>query len=190
MLRGAEYFALIRPKGDALVLETLFLAEDVRSQAEIDEAVAGTEVKKAELDLAQQVMQSLVGEFDPAELQSQYRSDLRQLLEAKLDGQEIARPEPVAEAPVVDLLEALKRSVQEAKDRKPAARLQRRRERLRRTALAVGVPQHVSLLDDLGRSQLRAEVRPRLAVALRRRVAEPKGPGPLSMVRRQRAQGF
>jgi DNA end-binding protein Ku len=121
VLRGAEYFALIRPKGDALVLETLFLAEDVRSQAEIDEAVAGTEVKKAELDLAQQVMQSLVGEFDPAELQSQYRSDLRQLLEAKLDGQEIARPEPVAEAPVVDLLEALKRSVQEAKDRKPAA---------------------------------------------------------------------
>jgi DNA end-binding protein Ku len=120
VLRGAEYFALIRPKGDALVLETLFLAEDVRSQAEIDEAVAGTEVKKAELDLAQQVMQSLVGEFDPAELQSQYRSDLRQLLEAKLDGQEIARPEPVAEAPVVDLLEALKRSVQEAKDRKPA----------------------------------------------------------------------
>src|SRR6059036_818289 len=52
VLRGAEYFALIRPKGDALVLETLFLAEDVRSQAEIDEAVAGTEVKKAELDLA------------------------------------------------------------------------------------------------------------------------------------------
>src|SRR5262249_35463930 len=56
VLRGSEYFALIRPKGDALVLETLFLAEDVRSQAEIDEAVAGTEVKKAELDLAQQVM--------------------------------------------------------------------------------------------------------------------------------------
>ena len=120
VLRGSEHFALIRPKGDALVLETLFLAEDVRSQAEIEEAVAGTEVKKAELDLAQQVMQSLVGEFDPSELESQYRSDLRQLLEAKLDGQEIAKPEPVPEAPVVDLLEALKRSVAEAKDRKTA----------------------------------------------------------------------
>ncbi|MBA3736051.1 MAG: Ku protein [Actinobacteria bacterium] len=120
VLRGAEYFALIRPKGEALVLETLFLAEDVRSQAEIEEAVAGTEVKKAELDLAQQVMQSLVGEFDPAELVSQYRSDLRQMLEAKLDGQEISKPEPVPEAPVVDLLEALKKSVAEAKGRKPA----------------------------------------------------------------------
>lgn len=118
VLRGAEYFALIRPKGEALVLETLFLAEDVRSQAEIEEAVAGTEVKKAELDLAQQVMQSLVGEFDPTELVSQYRSDLRQMLEAKLDGKEIAKPEPVPEAPVVDLLEALKKSVAEAKERK------------------------------------------------------------------------
>jgi DNA end-binding protein Ku len=118
VLRGAEYFALIRPKGEALVLETLFLAEDVRSQAEIEEAVAGTEVKKAELDLAQQVMQSLVDEFDPSELVSQYRSDLRQMLEAKLDGKEIAKPEPVPEAPVVDLLEALKKSVAEAKERK------------------------------------------------------------------------
>jgi len=121
VLRGAEYFALIRPKGEALVLETLFLAEDVRSQAEIDEAVAGTEVKAAELKLAQQVMDSLVGDFDPSELKSQYRSDLRQMLEAKLDGQEIAKPEPVPEAPVVDLMEALKRSVAEAKERRPAA---------------------------------------------------------------------
>src|SRR5689334_13954941 len=118
VLRGSEYFCLIRPKGDALVLETLFLAEDVRSQAEIDEAVAGTEVKEAELKLAQQVMESLVAEFDPAELKSQYRSDLRQMLEAKLDGQEIAKPEPVAETPIVDLMEALKRSVEEVKGRK------------------------------------------------------------------------
>jgi DNA end-binding protein Ku len=117
VLRGAEYFALIRPKGDALVLETLFLAEDVRSQAEIDEAVAGTDVKPAELDLARQVMDSLVGDFEPEELHSQYRSDLRQMLEAKLDGQEIAKPEPAPEAPVVDLMEALKRSVAEAKGR-------------------------------------------------------------------------
>jgi DNA end-binding protein Ku len=122
ILRGAEYYAFIRPKGDALVLETLFLAEDVRSQAEIDEAVAGTEVRAEELKLAQQVMDSLVGEFDPSELTSQYRSDLRELLEAKLQGQEITKPEPVPEAPVVDLMEALKRSVAEAKEkgRKPA----------------------------------------------------------------------
>jgi DNA end-binding protein Ku len=118
VLRGAEYFCLIRPKGDALALETLYLAEDVRSQAEIDEAVAGTEVKEAELELADQVMQSLVGDFEPEELVSDYRRDLRSMLEAKLSGQEITKPEPVLETPVVDLMEALKQSVAAA--RKPA----------------------------------------------------------------------
>src|SRR5438067_215748 len=63
VIRGNENFCLIRPKGDALVLETLFLAEDVRSQAEIDV------------------------------------------------------PEPVAEAPVIDLLDALKKSVAASKGR-------------------------------------------------------------------------
>ena len=66
-------------------------------------------------------MQSLVGEFDPSELVSQYRSDLRQVLEAKLEGQPIAKPEPVPDAPVLDLLEALKRSVADVKGRKTAA---------------------------------------------------------------------
>ncbi len=117
---GKEKLCLIRPKGDSLALETLFLAEDVYSQAEIDEAVSETEVKEAELDLARQVIESLVGEFEPKEdLVSEYRRDLRELLEAKLAGEEVARPEPVPETPVVDLMEALKRSVAEAKRRKP-----------------------------------------------------------------------
>ena len=68
VLAGKENLCLIRPKGDALALETLFLAEDVRSQAEIDEAVEETDVKDAELELARQVIESLVGEFEPQEL--------------------------------------------------------------------------------------------------------------------------
>src|SRR6266542_4002070 len=115
---GKEKLCLIRPKGDALALETLFLAEDVYSQAEIDEAVEGTEVPDPELDLARQLVESLVGDFDPGELTSDYRRDLRAMLEAKLQGAEIARPEPVTETPVIDLMDALKRSVAEAKQRK------------------------------------------------------------------------
>src|SRR6266480_4377143 len=111
VLRGAEHFAFIRPKGEALVLETLFLAEDVRSQAEIDEAVGETEVQEPELQLARQLIDGLVGEFEPEALHSEYRQNLRELLEAKLKGEEISVPEPVAEAPVIDLLEALKQSV-------------------------------------------------------------------------------
>jgi DNA end-binding protein Ku len=115
VIRGNENFVLVRPKGDALVLETLFLAEDVRSQAEIDEAVEGIGVSEPELDLARQLIDSLVGEWEPGELHSEYRENLREMLEAKLAGEEIAMPEPVAEAPVVDLMEALRKSVAASK---------------------------------------------------------------------------
>jgi DNA end-binding protein Ku len=119
VLRGQEHFGLIRARGEALVLETLFLAEDVRSQAEIEEAVQESDVKDAELDLARQVIESLVADFDPDLLESDYRRDLRAMLEAKLAGEEISRPEPEPETPVVDLMEALRRSVAEVQDQKP-----------------------------------------------------------------------
>jgi DNA end-binding protein Ku len=117
VIRGNENLVLVRPKGEALVLETLFLAEDVRSQAEIDEAVEGIDVSEPELDLARQLIDSLVGEWEPDALQSEYRENLREMLEAKLAGEEITAPEPVAEAPVVDLMEALRKSVAASKGR-------------------------------------------------------------------------
>jgi DNA end-binding protein Ku len=90
VIRGHENLCLIRPKGDALALETLFQAEDVNSQAEIEEAVSEGDVKDAELALARQVIESLVGDFEPGELRSEYRRDLKAMLEAKLSGEEIA----------------------------------------------------------------------------------------------------
>ena len=138
ILRGQENFCLIRPRGDALALETLFVAEDVRSQAEIEEAVAEADVKDAELELARQVIDSLAGDFDPDELESEYRRDLRSMLEAKLAGEEVKRPEPVAEeAPVVDLMEALRQSVSEVQKKgKPAAKPKARSGGTRKRAAA------------------------------------------------------
>ncbi|MGH3077080.1 MAG: Ku protein [Gaiellaceae bacterium] len=122
---GRESLCLVRAKDGALALETLFLAEDVHSQAEISEAVGETDVKDSELELARQVIDSLAGEFEPSALASEYRRDLKAMLEAKLRGEEIAVPEPAEEAPVIDLMEALKASVAAAKKRpdaeKPAA---------------------------------------------------------------------
>jgi len=121
VLAGKEKLALIRPMGDALALETLFVHEDVKDHAEIDQAVSTAEVKGPELDLAKQIIASLAGEFDPSELRSEYRESLRELLEAKLAGQEIETPEPAAPTPVVDLMEALRASVAAASAKKPAA---------------------------------------------------------------------
>jgi DNA end-binding protein Ku len=125
VLWGKENLCLIRAQDEALVLELLFFAEDVRAKNEIEEAVDTVEVRDAELQLAEQVIESLVGEWNIAEFENEYRRDLRAMLDAKLAGEEIARPEPVAETPVVDLMEALRRSVadaQSAKAKKPAAK--------------------------------------------------------------------
>jgi DNA end-binding protein Ku len=121
VLWGKENLCLIRPQGEALALETLFFADDVRSKKEIEEAVEATEVKKAELALAGQVIDSLVGAWDAADFENEYRRDLKAMLEAKLAGQEITRPEPAPETPVVDLMEALRRSVEDVQGRRPKA---------------------------------------------------------------------
>jgi DNA end-binding protein Ku len=122
VLRGSEKVCLIRPYGDALALETLFLAEDIRSKAEIEEAVADVAVKDPELELARQVIASLAADFDPGQLVSEYRRNLHELLEAKLTGGEIVAPEPQEEpAPTVDLMEALRASIAEASGKKKPA---------------------------------------------------------------------
>ena len=120
VLAGKEKLCLIRPKGHALALKTLFLAEDVKSQEEIDEPVAATGVKKEELALAKQIISGLQADFNPEELKSDYRAKLRELLSAKVDGHEFTVPEPEAEdAPVIDLMEALRASVAASKGDKP-----------------------------------------------------------------------
>ena len=119
VLAGKEKLCLIRPMGEALALETLFVHEDVKDHAEIDEAVAGAELKKPELDLAKQIIASLEAPFEPEELRSEYRESLRELLEAKLDGVEVEVPVAEAPTPVIYLMEALKASVAAA-SKKPA----------------------------------------------------------------------
>jgi DNA end-binding protein Ku len=121
VLAGKEKLCLIRPMGEALALETLFVHDDVKDHAEIDEAVAGSAVKKPELDLAKQIIASLAAPFDANELKSEYRESLRELLEAKLEGHEIEVPADPEPAQGVVLMEALKASVAAASAKQPDA---------------------------------------------------------------------
>jgi DNA end-binding protein Ku len=134
VLWGKENLCLIRPLGESLALETLFFAEDIRSRTEIDEAVEDVDVKEPELAMARQLVESLVGEFDPEEYENEYRNDLRMMLEAKLEGKEITRPEPVPQAPVVDLMDALKQSVAQAQKKKAPAKAKKAPARRKRAA--------------------------------------------------------
>ena len=120
VLWGKENLCLVRPLEDTIVLETLYYAEDIRSAAEISEAVGETEVNDQELAMARQLVESLAGSFDASAYRNTYRDELRAMLDAKVSGEEIVWPEPTApEAPVIDLMQALKQSVAAAQDSEP-----------------------------------------------------------------------
>jgi DNA end-binding protein Ku len=132
VLWNKENLCLVRPMNQSLVLELLYYAEDIRSAKEIVEAVEETDVSEPELAMARQLVDSLVGDFDPADYKNEYRGELRSMLEAKLAGKEIVQPEPMPEAaPVIDLVEALKQSIAQAKtgEEKPAAKKPARRKK-------------------------------------------------------------
>ena len=93
----------------------------MRSKKEIEDVVGETAVAEAELQLAGQVISSLAGEWAPEDFANDYREDLKHMLEEKLAGHEVVAPEPVAETPVIDLMEALRQSVADAQGRRAAA---------------------------------------------------------------------
>lgn len=114
VLSTKEHLVLVRAMDGALVIETLYYPEDIRigEQREIQERIAGVEVKPEELAIADQLIDALTHEFDAAKYRNETRRALVEFLEAKADGQTPVIPDDVGEpAPVVDLMAALKASL-------------------------------------------------------------------------------
>jgi DNA end-binding protein Ku len=127
VMRNKEYVAAVRPVEGRLVLSTMVHADEVVDPAGIDEldGVADVEISAKELQMAEQLVESLAGEFNPEGYRDNYREQVLELIEKKAAGEEIEIPERPATAPqVVDLMAALEASVKAAKDargRHPAA---------------------------------------------------------------------
>jgi len=116
-----EYTVIIRPRAQGLTLHTMFYADEIRTVSEYGQTDA-VKTKPEEVKLAKQLVESLSTEFEPNKYHDEYQERLKALVEAKLKGQEVAvAPQPQL-APVVDMMEALKRSLAEAAPKKPPAR--------------------------------------------------------------------
>jgi len=116
--RDKEHLAALRFKGDAFVLETMYWPDEIRD-ADFGGVDVHGDVRGQELEMARQLIDSLTGDWNPEEYTDEYRQALLELVEKKVAGEEIEiieAPEPIK---VVDLMEALKASVEAAK--KPAA---------------------------------------------------------------------
>ena len=121
-LRDKEHLATIRLKGDVFVLETMHWPDEIR-EPDFEELSKKVNVRAQEVEMASQLIQQLSSEFKPEEFQDDYRAALKKLVEQKVEGQEITiAAEPEAEpTKVVDLMEALKASVEAAKSKKAAS---------------------------------------------------------------------
>ncbi len=119
-----EYTVIIRPRAGGLTLHTMYYENEIRQVAEYGKT-NGVELKAQEVKLAQQLVESLAADFEPKKYKDEYQDRVKGLIEAKLQGREVtSTPQPQL-APVIDLMEALKKSLAERGGipKKPPARV-------------------------------------------------------------------
>jgi DNA end-binding protein Ku len=119
VMRNKEYVAAVRPVDGRLVLSTMAHADEVVDPGAIDEleGLEDVEISPKELQMAEQLVASLAGEFNPEGFRDNYRDQVLELIEKRAAGEELQMPERPATAPqVVDLMAALEASVKAAKE--------------------------------------------------------------------------
>ena len=125
--RGKQYLVLLRPMKDALVMQQLRYADEIRSISEVP--LGDAVVKPGELKLALQIVDQAVSDkFSPEDYEDEVRNRILVQIEKKVDGQEIVlTPEEEPKAQVIDLMQALKSSLaKKAGERLPAKRAPRK----------------------------------------------------------------
>jgi DNA end-binding protein Ku len=111
-LYGREYLVKVQPREQGLIMYTLRHANEIRSMNAIDELADMPEkVKPEEVKLAKQVMGTFEGEVDLQEYRDDYQVGLREIIDAKIEGREIVTQEIEAPPKVVNLMDALRRSL-------------------------------------------------------------------------------
>jgi DNA end-binding protein Ku len=116
-MHNREHIVILRPGPQGILMHTMYYRDEIR---QVEEFRTNTSlVKEKELALAKSLVESLAAEFEPEKYKDGYRENLKAMIEAKVQGREIVEaPAPQHMAPVIDILEALKMSLAEAK--KPA----------------------------------------------------------------------
>ena len=126
-LYGREYLVKVQPREQGLIMYTLRHANEIRSMGAIDElGDMPATLKPAEVKLAQQVIGTFEGDVDFAEYRDDYQVGLREIIDAKIEGREIVAPQEEAPQKVVNLMDALRKSLDSIsaskKKPEPAAR--------------------------------------------------------------------
>jgi DNA end-binding protein Ku len=108
VIRNKQHLAALRPSNGVLVLETMYYHDEVRKPERVD---GNARLRKPEVEMAKSLVENLSAKFDPSKYDDTYRKELRQLLRAKAKGKLPPPAEEEPEAEVVDLMAALRESV-------------------------------------------------------------------------------
>jgi DNA end-binding protein Ku len=137
-IRKKEQLCVLRPHQGTMMLETLYYPDEVRMERGVD--LSTVKVSDRELDMAFTLIEILRRPFDPSEYHDHYREALAELIEAKLEGKQVVTAPAARDTRVLDLADALKRSVEAAKKAKPKppARARSRATRPARRSRKVG----------------------------------------------------
>ncbi len=116
-MHNREYTAFLRPSEGGIMLHTMYYADEVRKVEGF--GAPDVELKEAEVKVAHQLIEALADKWDPEKYKDTFQENLKKLIEAKLEGGEVAAVEkPKKLAPVVDLMAALKQSLAQMEGKK------------------------------------------------------------------------
>lgn len=122
VIREKEHLVALRPFGGAMVMNTLYYADEVRALSALEEVPVEAKVHPNERKMAVQLVENLSMEFHIDEFRDEYRDRLMAMIDAKGKGEPVPAGRPEAPGKVVDLMEALRRSVEMAQSRKAGTR--------------------------------------------------------------------
>ena len=119
--RDKEHLSALRFSGDVLVLETMYWPDEIRA-SKFDELQKDAKLRPQEVQMARSLIDNLTEEWDPEQYRDEYRNALLEMVEKKVAGEEIEVIEAPEPTKVVDLMEALKASVEQARQTPAASR--------------------------------------------------------------------
>jgi DNA end-binding protein Ku len=119
LIRSKQSLAALRVKDRILLIETIFYPDEIRSPASLNTGIDKAQLHDNEIKMAVNLIENLSIDFNPEKYQDTYRKALWEIIEAKIVGKEIISPAPSVEnTNVVDLMEALKASVQLSEEKR------------------------------------------------------------------------
>ena len=124
MIRNKQHLAALRSWDGVLVLETMYYADEVVKPESVG---SKAKLRKAEVEMAKSLVENLSAKFDPEKYDDTYRKELLELLRAKEAGKPLPEPDEEPEGEVVDLMAALRESVEKTQKKKGGGRKRARK---------------------------------------------------------------